>query len=350
MGGKQNTREALNQLDQLLGSNDFSNTGLSDKNQNISSPSDKLDDRDFSSENIDDGEVLNLNHQVERKNTDFDDLDDLEVGDEEGDEEYEDDDDYEDDEDEDDDEIENFNKYDDNYIAEQKAKIEKELQQLISETNQAASELSNNKIDAPNIKPQEDWEKAVKHELQDFIPLDNNDLPPPPAKSLNTTSQTQHVLDHHNMDLDEDFGLAEAQPITPPAYTPTQPPPPVYTPPEPVAYTEPEPITPAYIPTPPVAPVYEELPPYIAPAPQDDLGDYEDDLLSDRALDESKKLIAELKQEVEIHKHDHDKEDEPLEALIKNMMKPMLRRWLDKNLPDMVKEIVSEELKKLTKD
>ncbi len=38
-----------------------------------------------------------------------------------------------------------------------------------------------------------------------------------------------------------------------------------------------------------------------------------------------------------------------LEDIVKEMLRPMLREWIDKNLPDMIERLVQEELEKLSK-
>ena len=40
--------------------------------------------------------------------------------------------------------------------------------------------------------------------------------------------------------------------------------------------------------------------------------------------------------------------DGPLEALVREMLKPMLKDWLDSNLPDIVEEIVTREVARIT--
>jgi cell pole-organizing protein PopZ len=38
----------------------------------------------------------------------------------------------------------------------------------------------------------------------------------------------------------------------------------------------------------------------------------------------------------------------PLEAVVREMLKPMLKEWLDRNLPDMVEELVTREIARIT--
>jgi len=89
--------------------------------------------------------------------------------------------------------------------------------------------------------------------------------------------------------------------------------------------------------TPPVAPVADPVPaPRAAPA---------DPILSPRtaeasrgALDALSRLI--VKPEVE--------GGDTLEALVREMLRPMLRDWLDANLPAMVENMVSQEIARIT--
>ena len=40
--------------------------------------------------------------------------------------------------------------------------------------------------------------------------------------------------------------------------------------------------------------------------------------------------------------------DGPLEAVVREMLKPMLAEWLDRNLPEMVEELVTREIARIT--
>ena len=40
--------------------------------------------------------------------------------------------------------------------------------------------------------------------------------------------------------------------------------------------------------------------------------------------------------------------DGPLEALVKDMLRPMLKDWLDQRLPEMVEELVTREIARIT--
>ena len=40
--------------------------------------------------------------------------------------------------------------------------------------------------------------------------------------------------------------------------------------------------------------------------------------------------------------------DGPLEAVVRDMLKPLLKDWLDRNLPDLVEELVTREIARIT--
>jgi uncharacterized protein len=40
--------------------------------------------------------------------------------------------------------------------------------------------------------------------------------------------------------------------------------------------------------------------------------------------------------------------DSPLEAAVKDMLRPMLKDWLDQRLPDLVEELVTREIARIT--
>ena len=40
--------------------------------------------------------------------------------------------------------------------------------------------------------------------------------------------------------------------------------------------------------------------------------------------------------------------DGPLESVVREMLRPMLKEWLDRNLPDMVEELVTREIARIT--
>ena len=38
----------------------------------------------------------------------------------------------------------------------------------------------------------------------------------------------------------------------------------------------------------------------------------------------------------------------PLEAVVRDMLRPMLKVWLDQNLPELVEELVTREIARIT--
>ena len=40
--------------------------------------------------------------------------------------------------------------------------------------------------------------------------------------------------------------------------------------------------------------------------------------------------------------------DGPLEAVVKDMLRPMIKEWLDQRLPDMVEDLVTREIARIT--
>lgn len=45
----------------------------------------------------------------------------------------------------------------------------------------------------------------------------------------------------------------------------------------------------------------------------------------------------------------HDGADNTLEALVREMLRPMLREWLDAHLPELVERIVAREVERITR-
>jgi len=93
----------------------------------------------------------------------------------------------------------------------------------------------------------------------------------------------------------------------------------------------------------------------MAPEPEDDVLELNDpidegsSLVSDHAAEASRQSLAAL-----AAVRDHQPAagvaggDGPLEALVREMLKPMLKDWLDSNLPDIVEEIVTREVARIT--
>ena len=77
----------------------------------------------------------------------------------------------------------------------------------------------------------------------------------------------------------------------------------------------------------------------------------EDGLMSDNATAASRQALAAL---VAARPGDESVapagpvSDGPLEALVKDMLRPMLKDWLDQRLPEMVEELVTREIARIT--
>lgn len=73
----------------------------------------------------------------------------------------------------------------------------------------------------------------------------------------------------------------------------------------------------------------------------------EDGLMSDNATAASRQALAALvaarPDEAAVAASDG-----PLEALVKDMLRPMLKDWLDQRLPEMVEELVTREIARIT--
>ncbi len=75
-----------------------------------------------------------------------------------------------------------------------------------------------------------------------------------------------------------------------------------------------------------------------------------DSLVSQDVADASRQSLAALlamREEPEPARHAHSHEG-PLEAVVRDMLRPMLKDWLDRNLPDMVEALVTREIARIT--
>ena len=166
-------------------------------------------------------------------------------------------------------------------------KKQQEVANLIHQTSQASQSLSNAVPDAPNPSNDEEWKAAVQNELSAFVDEQNSS---PISKNSN------------NIDLDEDFGLVD--------------------------HSHEEEHNPHRIDIAKGGNIFND--------------DFEDDFIL--PLQKSKKLISDLKDKVKKSSNENHKAEEPLEAMVKKMLKPMIRRWLDTHLPSMVKGILDKEM------
>ena len=109
--------------------------------------------------------------------------------------------------------------------------------------------------------------------------------------------------------------------------------------PEEVAASEPEPE-----PEPEVAPEPKAEP---KPAPKKAEADDEDGLLSDASVAASAEALKALKAPVKLGEMPFVSGD-TVEGLVQAMLRPMLKDWLDTNLPTIVKQAVDREVKRIT--
>lgn len=72
-----------------------------------------------------------------------------------------------------------------------------------------------------------------------------------------------------------------------------------------------------------------------------------DSLISDSAANATVAVMSQLARHTAITEEGHD--GITIENIVREMLKPMLRDWLDKNLPDIVQKMVARELDRLSK-
>jgi cell pole-organizing protein PopZ len=91
-------------------------------------------------------------------------------------------------------------------------------------------------------------------------------------------------------------------------------------------------------------------------APEDDVLELndpvsdEDGIMSDGAAEASRQALAALAamNQDEAPAAPAAAGDGPLEAAVKDMLRPMLKAWLDEHLPEMVEELVTREIARIT--
>ena len=78
----------------------------------------------------------------------------------------------------------------------------------------------------------------------------------------------------------------------------------------------------------------------------------EDGIMSDDAATQSRRALAALavmrKGEASEVDVPASLSNGPLEAVVKDMLRPMLKAWLDERLPDMVEDLVTREIARIT--
>ena len=92
-------------------------------------------------------------------------------------------------------------------------------------------------------------------------------------------------------------------------------------------------------------------------ADEDDVLELDDALRADEGLisphsaaasRHSLAQLASLRQQRPALDPDDPIDQGPLEAVVRDMLRPMLKQWLDERLPDMVEELVAREIARIT--
>lgn len=81
--------------------------------------------------------------------------------------------------------------------------------------------------------------------------------------------------------------------------------------------------------------------------PMSDIQDTTEDLISATTADATAAVMAKLARRTAIVEEGN--EGVTIEAIVRQMLRPMLREWLDGHLPDIVEKVVARELERLSK-
>lgn len=90
-----------------------------------------------------------------------------------------------------------------------------------------------------------------------------------------------------------------------------------------------------------VADVEEPLPPPVQ--------FHDDSIFGDTAQQATVSGFAKLASGIAIDKRRHTAEGVTLEDIVRDMLQPMLREWMDENLPPMIERLVEKELERLAR-
>ena len=76
----------------------------------------------------------------------------------------------------------------------------------------------------------------------------------------------------------------------------------------------------------------------------------EERLIDDNKLDSMRQSLSALveKEAMERHAPQHQSGGTSLEDLTRDVMRPIIKKWLDENLPDLVEELVAREIQRLS--
>lgn len=111
-----------------------------------------------------------------------------------------------------------------------------------------------------------------------------------------------------------------------------------------ISFADPTPVQPS------VQDVAQDIPQYEESVPMTDYSstsDVADSILSDTTAAATASVMAQLARHTAVTEEGH--EGITIENIVREMLKPMLRDWLDRNLPDMVEKMVARELDRLSR-
>lgn len=98
----------------------------------------------------------------------------------------------------------------------------------------------------------------------------------------------------------------------------------------------------------------EELPPppppprKAEPAPEPETADFDESILTDNAAHAALQGFARLASKTPVERQSH-LAGITLEDIVRDLMRPMLRDWLDQNLPPLIEKLVAKELQRLAR-
>ncbi len=307
------SRDALNALNNLISENSMS------LNNKSNSELEAKHEGDLGGENIDDGQILSLNKKV----ADIDITEDLDSQAENPAAEQQ--------------QEDTLSEFSIEKLLETELEIDENLQ-VPQESDIAEQALT---VEQGQNEQAEEWEKVVKTELADFANhnVANN------AADLEADKLTR------NVNLDEDFGISEnvsssaklsydySKDINNDPLAETN----DYQPDESASEVE----------------AFEDM---VGSLDQikDELHDLDSkakeelaansELISAVAKSSAEDALAELRAELAKKQETKLATASPLEGFIADMIKPMLKEWLDQNLPAIVRKVVQKEISKLTQD
>lgn len=192
---------------------------------------------------------------------------------------------------------------------------EPSIEEILDSIRQIISDDDEQQAAAPAAAPAEEDVIELTERAEEPIQVDMQDSePPPPPKP-------------------EPVAAAPAPP-----------------PPAPKPEPKPEPVAAAPAPPPPPAPKPAPAPVAAAPAPRANLPDTDptdelNSILTKNAEDSVMGAFTELNKRANIVKG----EGVTVEDVVREELRPMLKQWMDKNLPDLVEKLVKKEMERISK-